>query len=162
MYDARDNSWESFGNIANHDQIMNRTGHCALPTSRGCLFIGGLREDEEHSDEVISLDLFSLSSPSLSPSLSSSFSSSSLSGSLSSPPSLSCGCSDSTSNSASIPTIDEEDEIGTSSFFSISNIINSISSGIHSTTIMFDDDDDEDLEAKPLPSIRVSRGPDIP
>lgn len=58
LFDARDNRWEALNNIKNHELVMNRTGHCALPTERGCLFLGGLREDEQYTAEIISLDLF--------------------------------------------------------------------------------------------------------
>ena len=59
MYDTQTNCWELFNNIKNHEQIMNRTGHCALPTALGCLFFGGLREDKQYTAEVINLNLFS-------------------------------------------------------------------------------------------------------
>lgn len=58
MYDASTNKWEEFENIANDELVHNRTGHCALPTSQGCVFVGGLEKGGSHSSTAVCLNLF--------------------------------------------------------------------------------------------------------
>ena len=63
LYDARDNKWECCDNIAGHEMISNRTGHCPLPTTNGILFVGGLLESQNYTSEVICLELFTSHEP---------------------------------------------------------------------------------------------------
>ena len=119
LYDARDNSWESFNNIQNHEVILNRTGHCVLPTERGILFVGGLCADEKRTAEVISLDLFT------------------------------CAASSSSS-------IDGERKKRSTSMFSLSNIVHSLSSSL---SIL---NSQQEIEVmRPPVTIPITRGTDI-
>lgn len=58
VFDTRTNTWSSLLSPTDSG-IVCRTGHCALPTSVGVIFFGGLSANNSPLSEVLVLDLFS-------------------------------------------------------------------------------------------------------
>jgi hypothetical protein len=60
LYDVEKSHWHDITPSDYDSTILNRTGHCCIPTSHGLMFFGGLTGEQSVSSEIILLDLFSV------------------------------------------------------------------------------------------------------